>query len=120
MILKTPSQKPIFLVRPETEAPLPPPPPTPHAALSYIEGLLLLSLQGDPAPNTMELQDARKREKKRMEILELERRRLHVQRLITDFGGVLPERPLPLPDISVLFVYISRIACVIPQDVLPS
>ena len=68
------------------KAPLPPP-PTPHVALSYIEGLLLFLLQGDPTANTMELQDALKREKKRIEILELERRRQHVQRRITDFFG---------------------------------
>jgi len=58
-----------------------------HAALSYIAGLLLFSLQGDPTPNTTELQDALKREKKRIELLEVERRRQHVQRRITDFLG---------------------------------
>ncbi|KAF8426745.1 hypothetical protein EV426DRAFT_702358 [Tirmania nivea] len=63
---------------PETEAPLPPSLVTPHAALSYIEGLLRFSLQGDSTANTTELQDVLKREKKRIEILEVERRRQHV------------------------------------------
>ena len=72
---------------PETEAPLPPPLVTPHAALSYLKGLLLYSLQGDQAPNTIELQDVLKREKKRIELLEVERRRQHIQHRITDFLG---------------------------------
>ena len=72
---------------PETEASPPPPLVTPHAALSYIEGLLLFSLQSDPTPNTTELQDALKHEKKRIELLEVERRRQNVQRRITDFLG---------------------------------
>ncbi|KAF8433610.1 hypothetical protein BGX38DRAFT_1276021 [Terfezia claveryi] len=40
---------------PEIEAPPPPPLVTP---LSYIEGLLLFSLQGDPSANTTALQDS--------------------------------------------------------------
>ncbi|KAF8422938.1 hypothetical protein EV426DRAFT_717867 [Tirmania nivea] len=72
---------------PETEAPEPPPPVTRCAALSYMERLLLFSLQGEPLTNTTALQDVLKREKKRIEILEMERRRQHVQRRITDFLG---------------------------------
>jgi len=58
-----------------------------HAALSYIAALLLFLLQGDATPNTTELQDALKREKKRIEPLEVECRRQHVQRRITEFLG---------------------------------
>ncbi|KAF8419762.1 hypothetical protein EV426DRAFT_576851 [Tirmania nivea] len=72
---------------PAAEAPQPPPLVTPHAALSYIEGLLLFSLQSDPSANTTALQDALKCEKKRIEILEMERRQQHVQRRITEFLG---------------------------------
>ncbi|RPB20328.1 hypothetical protein L211DRAFT_528165 [Terfezia boudieri ATCC MYA-4762] len=43
----------------------------------------------------------------------------YVQRRITDFW-VLLEHPPPLPDVSLLFVYMSTIYCVVPQAFLPS
>ncbi|RPB21223.1 hypothetical protein L211DRAFT_851593 [Terfezia boudieri ATCC MYA-4762] len=94
LILKMHSWQPIFLLRPMNQKPKLHylllwlhPMQLYHAALSCIESLLLFSLQGDPSVNTTALQDALKREKKRIEILEMERRRQHVQRRITDFLG---------------------------------
>ena len=63
----------------------------------------------------MELQDALKREKKRIEILEIERGR---QQRVIDLLG-LPERPLPRPNVSSLFKYMSGILCDTPQAFLP-
>ncbi|RPB18880.1 hypothetical protein L211DRAFT_853692 [Terfezia boudieri ATCC MYA-4762] len=71
---------------PEAATPLAlPPPVTPQAALTHIEGLLLLPLQAEPTANIRDLQDILQRERKRIETLEIQRRRLHVQRRITDF-----------------------------------
>jgi len=53
--------------------------------LAHIEGLLLSSLQAEPTANTTELQDALKREKTRLETLEVQRRSHRVQRRITEF-----------------------------------
>ena len=52
---------------------------------AYIEGLLLVPLQAEPTANISELQEALKREKKRIETLETQRRQQHIQRRITDF-----------------------------------
>ena len=76
---------------PEPEAP-PPPLVTPSAALAYIEGLLLFSLQAERTANIIELQDVLKRENKRIETLEVQRRTRYIQRRITDF---LPPHPPP-------------------------
>jgi len=64
---------------PEAECPIPLP-VTPHEALAHIGGLLLFSLQAEPTANINELQEVLKREKKRIETLEIQRR-------ITDFLG---------------------------------
>ncbi|RPB28994.1 hypothetical protein L211DRAFT_832875, partial [Terfezia boudieri ATCC MYA-4762] len=50
------------------------PPVTPSAALAHIEALLLFSLQAEPTANITELQHVLNREKKRIELLELQRR----------------------------------------------
>ena len=70
----------------EVECPVPPP-VTSHEALTHIEGLLLFSLQAEPTANTNELQEMLKRDKKRIETLEIQRRLQHIQRRITDFLG---------------------------------
>ena len=69
---------------PKPEVP-PPPAVTPSAALAHLEGLLLFSLPGEPPANIMKLQDVLKREKKRIETLEIQPRTHHVQRRIADF-----------------------------------
>jgi len=72
----------------ELEADIPlaiPPPVTPHEALAHIEGLLLFSLQAEPTANINELQEALKREQKRIETLEIRRWQQHIQRRISDF-----------------------------------
>ena len=74
--------------KPETDILLAiPPSVTPYEALAHIEGLLLVSLQAEPTANIHELQDVLKREKKRIEVLEIQRRRQHTQCTITDFLG---------------------------------
>jgi len=72
---------------PEAECTVPPP-VTPYEALAHIEGLLLFSLQAEPTANINELQEVLKREKKRIETLEIQRRVQHIQRRITDFLGL--------------------------------
>lgn len=81
---------------PEAATPLAlPPPVTPQAALTHIEGLLLLPLQAEPTANIRDLQDILQREKKRIETLEIQRR-------ITDFlvpPGGASTLTFPSPDL---------------------
>ena len=58
---------------------------SPQSALVDIEELLLFSLQSEPTANITELQDVLKREKERIETLNIERRRQDVESRITDF-----------------------------------
>ncbi|RPB18886.1 hypothetical protein L211DRAFT_852367 [Terfezia boudieri ATCC MYA-4762] len=66
---------------PVTEAPLPPP------LYHILKACCSSYVKVTPSANTAALQDALKRDKKKFDILEMERRRQHAQRRITDFLG---------------------------------
>ena len=68
-----------------------PPPITHHTVLASVGNILLFSLQIEATANITPLQEDLKREKRRIETLEVRRRARHTQRKIT--GSIAPRQP---------------------------